>query len=442
DAQRQAGDAAHRETLLAAAGEARALGDTELLVAAALANSRGWASLTGTVDEERIAVLEVALDAVGPDDTGHRTRLLATLVAELTFDNDLDRRRAVAEEAIAIARRLDDPRAIVAALIGLLSLPDRADTDHLRWADEAIDLASQLDDSVSLAIATASAVTSAVSFADRERFDRYLRICTDAVARVGQPALAWRATGVRALEAILNGDLEAAENLAAEILPTAVEMGYALIWYGSVIITIRGHQGRGGEVRQMVASVAGDPNGGSASELARAGLLLTDTQSRDYDSARSGFDEQARNGFSARDDQLWLTHVCMNAHVCARLGDRERAAVLLAMLEPSAGLIAATASICLFSAAACAGMLAALLDRHTDADRHFANAVALTTGFRAPYLIATAELEWARALLRRTPASEARAGPMLASALTAARQHGYAEIERDALELISLLTTA
>jgi hypothetical protein len=31
---------------------------------------------------------------------------------------------------------------------------------------------------------------------------------------------------------------------------------------------------------------------------------------------------------------------------------------------------------------------------------------------------------------------------MLASALTAARQHGYAEIERDALELISLLTTA
>jgi hypothetical protein len=86
-------------------------------------------------------------------------------------------------------------------------------------------------------------------------------------------------------------------------------------------------------------------------------------------------------------------------------------------------------------------MLAALLDRHDDADRYFANAVALTTEFRAPYLIATAELEWARALLRRTPAGEAGAGPMLASALTAARQHGYSEIEREALELISLLTT-
>ena len=71
-AQRHAGSPAERETLLAAAAEARNLGDTELIVAAGLSNGRGWASVPGAVDPERIAVLEHALDAVGPGDTRAR----------------------------------------------------------------------------------------------------------------------------------------------------------------------------------------------------------------------------------------------------------------------------------------------------------------------------------------------------------------------------------
>ena len=48
-AQRQTGDAAFRETLLGAARQAADLGDTERLVAAALANYRGWVSSVGAV---------------------------------------------------------------------------------------------------------------------------------------------------------------------------------------------------------------------------------------------------------------------------------------------------------------------------------------------------------------------------------------------------------
>ena len=82
--------------MLDAATRARRLGGVHLLVAAVLANHRGWASLTGTVDREHVAMLKEALDAIGPGDTSDRARLLATLVAELTFDDDLDRRRAAA----------------------------------------------------------------------------------------------------------------------------------------------------------------------------------------------------------------------------------------------------------------------------------------------------------------------------------------------------------
>jgi hypothetical protein len=435
EAQRQAGDPAHRDTLLSAAAEAERLGHSELFVAAALANSRGWASVPGVVDQERIAVIERALEAVGTGDTRSRTQLLATLVAELTFDTDAVRRRTFADEAVGIARRLDDEPAMVAALIGLLSLPDRPDSEHLAWADEVIEIATRLDDPVSLAIAAGSAITSAASFADRARFERYLSVCSAAAGRVGLPELTWRAMGARALEAIVNGNLERAEAIANEILPIAVDMGYALIWYGSIIITVRAHQGRGAETRDMLAGIVASADGSTAAELARVGLVLAAVQGGDHEMARAGFRQEAQAGFPAVDDQIWLTKTCINGYICARLGEREHARDLLAALEPNGALLPASPSILLFSASECAGMLAALLGDDDLADRYFSRAVALTAGFRAPYLLASAQLEWGRALLQRSDPQTEQARALLAAALATARSHGYAEIERDALDL-------
>ena len=71
DAQRQAGAPDYRKTLLDAAAEAGQVGDTNRLVAATLANKRGMVSSIGTVDHERIAMLEIALAAIGDDDSQH-----------------------------------------------------------------------------------------------------------------------------------------------------------------------------------------------------------------------------------------------------------------------------------------------------------------------------------------------------------------------------------
>ena len=59
-AQRQAGIASFRETLLEAARRARELGHTDRLVAAALANNRGWVRALGQLDAERLEVIEAA----------------------------------------------------------------------------------------------------------------------------------------------------------------------------------------------------------------------------------------------------------------------------------------------------------------------------------------------------------------------------------------------
>src|SRR5207253_7431358 len=65
EAQRRAGDPAHRETLLEAARRARRRDDAEQSARAALANTRGGiSSALGAVDLERIAALEAALDGL------------------------------------------------------------------------------------------------------------------------------------------------------------------------------------------------------------------------------------------------------------------------------------------------------------------------------------------------------------------------------------------
>ena len=66
EAQRRAGDPAHRETLLDAARAGRAAGDADALARAALANTRGMFSImAGRFDAERVDVLEAALAVAG-----------------------------------------------------------------------------------------------------------------------------------------------------------------------------------------------------------------------------------------------------------------------------------------------------------------------------------------------------------------------------------------
>src|SRR5205823_14688123 len=70
EAQRRAGEPAHRETLLGAARLAQDRGDADALARAALANTRAMLMVNvGLVDAERVAVLEAALAAGRTDET-------------------------------------------------------------------------------------------------------------------------------------------------------------------------------------------------------------------------------------------------------------------------------------------------------------------------------------------------------------------------------------
>src|SRR5262249_10454704 len=120
-AQRLTGDPTFRDTLLDAARRAADLGDTNRLVAAALGTCWGIFTDVGVVDSEKVEILELALDRL-PNRTPDRARLLATLCGELSHNTTVERRRALADEAIAIAEASGDD-ATIADVLNHVAIP-------------------------------------------------------------------------------------------------------------------------------------------------------------------------------------------------------------------------------------------------------------------------------------------------------------------------------
>ena len=87
----------------------------------------GSASSSATVDRDQVALLQEALAATR--DESLRASLLARLAIETYYVGRPDHRSALADEAVAIARRLGDPAALTAALSA--QRLSRWDPDHL-----------------------------------------------------------------------------------------------------------------------------------------------------------------------------------------------------------------------------------------------------------------------------------------------------------------------
>ena len=146
EAERQIGDAGSRQTLLDAAQLAEAIGDTDRLCRAVLANGRGWTRF-GALDAERVHALETAERALAQDDP-RRAQVLAVLAGELHHDVEPERCRVLAEEAVAVARAAGDPAALAHTLNSTIwtiwvpaTLPERK-----VLVEELLELALSVDD--------------------------------------------------------------------------------------------------------------------------------------------------------------------------------------------------------------------------------------------------------------------------------------------------------
>ncbi len=215
-AQRQAGMAEFRETLLDASRRARDLGATDQLVKAALANNRGLFGAIGIIDTDRIEVLEAALERTDDSDSSERALLLATLCSESCF-GPCEKRLSLAQEAKSMARRIGN-KATLIQVLNLVDPPQEVPDLHAeraRDSAEALELAYELGDPLHLHWAAHFRHMNVTQGADFEQADACLLTIRELSDRLGQPMITWATTYHEAGHALFAGDHQRAEDLAA-----------------------------------------------------------------------------------------------------------------------------------------------------------------------------------------------------------------------------------
>ncbi|MDF1606304.1 BTAD domain-containing putative transcriptional regulator [Nocardioides sp. YIM 152315] len=153
-------------------------GDLDLLIRAAAMTSTGalWTPGGGEVDEVVVRSLRHALDRLPEGDDPRRCRVMLSLAGEIYYGTTPQEREALAEEAVAMARRLDDPvlvlNALVKSTIGIWRGANAA--LRLDMTTEAVRLARELGDTVGLVSALALRAEAAGELGDVAALDECL----------------------------------------------------------------------------------------------------------------------------------------------------------------------------------------------------------------------------------------------------------------------------
>jgi class 3 adenylate cyclase len=438
-AQRQTGDPAFRETLLAAGKRAAELDDTERLVHATLANDRGWHSTTGAVDTEKVALLELALERL-PAGVPDRALVLGTLCSELAFGSTLERRQALADEALAIAETTGDDAIMVRTLNHMafsLTVPTLLESS-LRWTADALTRAERLGDPMQLYFAAMYRATAAIRANDIAEADRCYAIAGDLVRQLDLPPLRWEYTFHMSKRAQLAGDLAEAERLAGEAASIGASCGQpdAQTFFGVQLAAVSWMRGTLGDLapllEMMIQANPGLPT-------IRASLAMAYAQAERLDDAGRILSEFAATDYALPQDTAWLNGMTEYADAAINCGDRRSAQALYDLLSPwanhfsAAGGLTAEGPVCMYL-----GGLATVLDRYEDAHRHLSFAAEICERHTMKFFAALTSLRRGQLMLARG-GDAASVRSLLTRAHSAAATHNYGALERQAVAALARL---
>ncbi len=433
-AQRQTGDPAFRESLLDVAREAAALGDIERLVAAALANDRGWYSSVGVIDAEKVAILELALDRL-PGSEVDRALLLANLCTELTYGSPLERRQELAIEALAIAESSDDEVVAVRVLNHIcypLYVPQLLDQLMDRTAD-AVSRAELVGDSMLQYWATYWRACVAPLAGDIDELDRCSAVMKSLVEKLDQPMLRWSYLIQRTHRALIAGDTDEAERLATECLYIGTDCGQpdASTIFAMHLLGVNGQRGTSGDLIPVIEEIRTDMQHISEAAVESA-LAIAYVEGDRLDDARRILIQFGNGGFELPFDSVWLLSIATYADVAIECGDRQRAGPLFNLLAPWVDQLSTNGGGSTNGPVShFLGGLATVLGRYDEAESYFARAAAFNGRAQAKFFAAQTDLLWGRMLVERGANSDTeRARELLTRSGAAARAHGYGGVER------------
>jgi hypothetical protein len=222
-----------------------------LFAQAALGHSGGSWERYGQEDRESVQLLEQALEQLPPEDPPLRARVLARLAAVLYFMPASEERSiATTEEAVAMARRVDDRRALADALAAAQYAYWRPGIAEQRL--ELVEVVEALDDAHRLAEAQVWLAVVLLELCRRDEADAAIARHAELAARLDQPELAVHAAAFRAMQALLEGRWVDGERAAIEVLELGERSttAYAGQHFGAEMIALRSEQLRLGELSE------------------------------------------------------------------------------------------------------------------------------------------------------------------------------------------------
>jgi class 3 adenylate cyclase/tetratricopeptide (TPR) repeat protein len=435
-AQRQTGDPTYRDTLLTAARQAVAFGDTKRLVAAALANDRGYTSNSNATDTDKVDVLEMALDRLSADDP-NRALVLATLCSDLVHGSSLERLQALADEALVIAQSSGDDATIVRVLNQVI-LPSLVPSQHeqtLARTADALVRAERLGDPVLLFFAAHARATSVFLAGNVDEVDRCIEIMGSLAEQIDQPILSWTNTFHLSKRAQIAGDTDLAEQLATEALQIGTDCGQpdAALFFGGQLLVVSVQRGTMGELIPLIEQMldeASAPDGGLTSVLAQAHAETDHTED-----AQRLLEEFAAADFDLPVTPGWITWMYCYAEAAIHCGDPKYAGPLFDRLAPWAEQSVANGSVTASGLVSHSlGGLATVLGRYDEADFYFSQSAASSARMKAKFYVAVTDLLWGCMLGERQAEGDAeKARGLLTKAHSVATANGYGTVERRAV---------
>jgi ATP/maltotriose-dependent transcriptional regulator MalT len=411
-------------------------------VAAALASDRGFASNVGVIDADKVEMLERALVLL-PSDDSERALVLASLCAELTYGSSLERRQALADEAIAIAESSGDDAVMVRVVnhVGYpLHVPPLLE-QSLAWSADALLRAERLGDPVLLLWAASGRALAAGHAGDIDEMDRCLEIGGARAEQLDQPQLNWWRGYAFAMRAQIAGNTEAAEQFATEAFEVGTASGQpdAALFFGAQLMVVSSQRGRLAElmpfIERMTFETPAIAPGIAAAMLAQVNVAIDRT-----DEARHVLEEFAAGNFDLPLDPLWLSGMLVYAQAAVGIGDPKYAGPLFDRLAPWAEQFSTTGVTADGPVSYYLGDLATVLGRFDEADAYFMQAAAFNDRVDAKFFAASTNLAWGEMLAERgAPGDAEQSRELLTNAHAVGAAHGYASVERRAAEALQRL---
>jgi class 3 adenylate cyclase/tetratricopeptide (TPR) repeat protein len=399
--------------------------------------------VVGVPDERIIGLIEEGLTVLPEQDSAFRAILLARMSQELMpIQGTLERRLALSEDAMAMARRVGDPSALVYALFSRTWFWHLPAAEKIKALKEMLELskkgAKRLEDVGCLV----RLHHNHMELGDIAAADEDLAELKEHNAELSLPIDIFHATNIQAMRAFLAGRFDETERLAFEALNHGqkVNQANAMQYFNSLMFVLRWYQGRLIEIEDMFLAEAENY---ADVPTYQAALAILHAEMGRKQPAREIFERLAASEFTDLPQDFTTDALLINlSELAFALDDKHRAALLYDLLLPHSDrlLIVGLNNACMGPSARWLGMLAGTLERWDDATAHFENAIETNARIGARPFLARTQHEYARMLIERNAAGDKeKAKQLLGEATATYRELGMPTFLEDAEKLVGNL---